>query len=659
MWLEGVAAVAVAIVVISLPGASLALALRQTGLPLWALAPPLSLTVFTLVGEGARLVGLPWGIEITTAVIGASFLLVAISISRQWRRGWRPNKPAFGSLIVLASLAVAAILIGAQLAAGIGSFNSFSQTFDNIFHLNGVRYILDQEQASSLTLGGFTRSSGEVGFYPAGWHTLVSVVVLLSGASIPVATNALTLVVAALVWPAGILWLGRICLGSGHTTSLIIGIVAASVPTFPLLPIYFGVLYPFLLSTAFLPATLALTSVVLISVREATNNPTEIVDGQVLRLLLIVTLIVPALMVSHTSAVVVWLVGSAGIYLVWLLTTWFLLTKRQRWWHAALFTALLFFAILAFALLRPVWGASPFAGRLTALEALTQLGSFSIYGVSPNPILALLSLAGLTLALTSREMWVRIPGIMFAVFAGLFIAVASMPDIGLRYILVGTWYQDTNRVAALLAIPMTLVVALAADRLLRQILKLPPIRGRRHIRRVIIVIVLGGLIWAGQSHGISDSVRNVRASFALTDTSALLTNDELALVQRLPESLEPGARILVNPWFGGAIAYALMGFDVSSRHIFVDPGREVDILTNRLVEAQSGGELCNLVNYTGFGYVLDFGGATVIPDSAQGKNPPESEHRYRGLRHLEGSSVFELIDAQGEAKLFKIVGCDK
>lgn len=67
---------------------------------------------------------------------------------------------------------MAAVLGGAviirTLMKLIGQPDHMSQVFDNVFHLNSIRYIMERENASSLTLGS---SQGQAPIYPASWHT--------------------------------------------------------------------------------------------------------------------------------------------------------------------------------------------------------------------------------------------------------------------------------------------------------------------------------------------------------------------------------------------------------------------------------------------------------------------------------------------------------
>ena len=95
-----------------------------------------------------------------------------------------------------------------------------------------------------------TNPRGGLPFYPAGWHALVALVVQLSGATIPAAINAVTLVVSAVAWPLGILLLTRTLFGRSPVLAVSAGLLAASLPVFPILLMDYGVLYPYQLGLA-------------------------------------------------------------------------------------------------------------------------------------------------------------------------------------------------------------------------------------------------------------------------------------------------------------------------------------------------------------------------------------------------------------------------
>src|SRR5690606_20166954 len=132
-----------------------------------------------------------------------------------------------GGTYLLAS-AMAAIVISLQVIVMIGAPDAVSQTFDASFHLNGVRYLVDHSSASSFELTGLVLAPGISSFYPAAWHTIVVSVVQLSGAAVPLAANAVNILIASVVWPAGVLLLVNRLLPTSRAALLAGGVLAAA-----------------------------------------------------------------------------------------------------------------------------------------------------------------------------------------------------------------------------------------------------------------------------------------------------------------------------------------------------------------------------------------------------------------------------------------------
>ena len=234
-------------------GGSLAWVIGLRGLWAVAAAPAFATTVIGGASVVAGWLGLGWSILpslVLAVVIGAGVLLV------RRRTTTRPVAPrSFSPWWTVLALVLAAIVIGGQTLSVIGAPTAISQTFDNVFHLNAIRYILDTGAASPLELGQMTSPNGGVPFYPSVWHATAAIVVQLSGASIPAVVNAQTLVIAAVLWPLGAVLLSRVLAGATAAVTVSAALVSASVPMFPLLPMDYGVLYPFQLALAHLPVT--------------------------------------------------------------------------------------------------------------------------------------------------------------------------------------------------------------------------------------------------------------------------------------------------------------------------------------------------------------------------------------------------------------------
>ena len=82
-------------------------------------------------------------------------------------------------------MALATLLIAWRFVQLVGSPEHPSQVFDNVFHLNAIRFILDTGNASSLSLASIQGVSGLDAVYPAAWHSFAALLVQLTAVDIP------------------------------------------------------------------------------------------------------------------------------------------------------------------------------------------------------------------------------------------------------------------------------------------------------------------------------------------------------------------------------------------------------------------------------------------------------------------------------------------
>ncbi len=167
-WLASVPALLVTVALLVLPGYAAARAARLHGLTAWAAAPPASLTVIGLASVVAPMLGMPWSILPVLLVAVAIIAIAGISGYLGRTHGVESReKPLRWRTALTGGLLVGGILIAVQMVLVAGAPENFSQTFDNVFHLNAARFVLDTQNASPLHVGQMTSPSGNVPFYPA------------------------------------------------------------------------------------------------------------------------------------------------------------------------------------------------------------------------------------------------------------------------------------------------------------------------------------------------------------------------------------------------------------------------------------------------------------------------------------------------------------
>jgi len=142
-------------------------------------------------------------------------------------------------------------------------------------------------------------------------------------------------------------------------------------------------------------------------------------------------------------------------------------------------------------------------------------------------------------------------------------------------------------------------------------------------------------------------VRSARANYEESPDSPLVSTDELAVIERLPEVVPEGSAIAVNPWTGAALAYALADRDTTAKHVLTANSPAVEILNAQLRSADTVPSVCDAARAAHVHFVLDFGS----------KEAHGGSHRFPGLEDLEHSTAVKLVLEQGEARLYELTAC--
>lgn len=156
------------------------------------------------------------------------------------------------------------------------------------------------------------------------------------------------------------------------------------------------------------------------------------------------------------------------------------------------------------------------------------------------------------------------------------------------------------------------------------------------------------------SAAFSAAMDEIRHAFLLDPTSDILSADEMALLSRLDSEVPPSAAIVVDPWRGGGLAYALAQRRVTELYMF-SPGAESDpdiaVIRTSLRDAAEDPEVCAALSDEGAEYYLQM--------DPHGIGEVDSNAQYPGFVGIdENTSGFRLVDRSGEASLYRITACD-
>ena len=633
---------AVAAVTLIAPGFAITRILGARGVVAWATAGPASVSVIVIASLAAPIVGATWSVWMVLAVW---IVVVAIAVGlrvllRHWLASDRVADPGWPRWPIVLALVLGGVVIVGQLLIVVGDPENISQTFDNVFHLNAARYILETQNASPLHVGTMTSPGGGVWFYPSAWHAIVALVVDLAGTSIPMASNAVMIVVAAALWPASALLLAITLFGRASSFVLSAGVLVAAAPAFPILMIDYGVLYPFFLALALLPAVLALTVKVL-----GLDHDLAIHWAAAL---IVVIGSLPGLFISHPGAFVAWLVLTVIASLFG-----FVHLMRQRparrtvWWASAWLAGFYIFAFVAWRVLRPPADARGWPPTETVGQAVGEVVTQSLRGGAVALLLAVLLVVGTVRAVRHEGRSGRLAATFLLVLSVLYIVASALPWNSLRDLMTAAWYNNSPRLAALVPLIVIPIAALGASAAFDWLRAKLPARVSDRSMTAISVLALAVLLVGTQGVAIRQAMTSAHAIYQFSSTSPLLTTDEVTLLYRLPDLLPEDAVIAGNPWTGTSLAYAIADRRVLMPHLLMDIDEDTAEVNEELADADADADVCRAVHEKGVQFVLDFGRREVHG----------AEHEFPGLDDLATSHAVRLVDRVGQARLYEVVAC--
>lgn len=619
-------------------------------------APALSIAIIAVAAVATTAIGVPW--NWASFLVSALLLIAAAGIIR-WlaQRGGRARF-SLGVTITtgpfLLGLGLSAVAMTTWIVIFFPQATLFAQTFDNTFHLNAIRYILDTGRASSFAIREVTGGSG---LYPAAWHALVALVAmpaaatLSSSAVIPLAVNATTLTVIVGGWATGVLALGQVMAGRSWGASVLTAAVISATPLFPWLFIEWGSLYPNLLGMSLVPGLTALLWIVGRGKPSDTaeHRATVVGDNTGWVALVVVLVALVGVTLSHPNAsftlAVVALVVAAGTFARHLAKAGLPPHGRFAVGGAALViaTIILGWAWVYLAPPLPTTPPSPIGLRV----AVTEWALAAPVKDSPQmwawPVLLVLGV----IAAVKRREFTAVP--LALVGMAVFVGAATAKTAELSRAFGGVFYQDPRRIAVfalIVALPLTLSAIGLYDDLLAQ--RGSAAAGRRRWLSAAAVVLLSVAVtvptWA---LSMGPHLNTLATKIALPSPRRYLNPDEVALIERLGADVPPGAKVIGDPGNGSSFIYALTGVPVVFPHFFTDDSPAMSQLRYHLFDPATRPATCDAVRSLDAWYYADFGSGSSFFGGRQ---------YYPGLVKPD-YTMLTLVDKQGSAKLYRITGC--
>jgi hypothetical protein len=657
------AAVATYLAVLAVPGGVVGWAAGVRGWALAGLAPLLSYAITGLAGPWLAIAHVPYGspsvAACTLLLAGALFGLRRLAVARGWMTPGAEEPPLRWTrrahLAVGACVAIATAVSIAVVVSGRGGTTAVFQRWDTVFHANGIRYIAETGDGS-LTGMGTINWYPDGSFYPNAYHLVGALVYELSGTSIPVTLNAVTMPIAGLFALAMVALVRQ--LGGRAVFAGSVALVAGGATTGAYESVSSGLL-PFALGIVLTPlAAVALQRFV---VRPGVDT------GAVL------ALSATGLLAAHSSA----LFGAILFAFPLVVQRWYRALRGRRVdgvtpgkaaWRIVGGDVLRMVPVMVAAglLAAPhILGAvtftsgsypyHPWGSHMPVWKALAMLATFK--QVLPVPqiwLTVFLAIGVLMLVALRRMRWVVLSALALS---ALFVVVACFGGEDWVIALSRPWWNDRFRLMALAAIPMCLLAAHGMSEAQQWLAKVasgrawvrarPWLTGRVGLASAVLLVVAmgvltGGFYRAANAKTVSLLYYNGLPGEVVPPVSA----DEIDAMERLGTLGIPADQKVLNDRLDGtAWMYALSGVHPVAGHY--DPGvppPDADYLARHFSDYDSDPRVRAATQRLNVHYVL-VGSGTIRRDTPIAP----------GLQHLDGHDFLTVVYRNPGAVIYRIV----
>ncbi|MCG2624668.1 hypothetical protein LVY72_22520 [Arthrobacter sp. I2-34] len=571
--------------------------------------------------------------------------------------------PLYLKVLLGATLAVAAGLIGTAMVRGMVSLDRVNQSWDATFHVNAVRWIQDGGQSSPWSISPIF-GNGPPSFYPAGWHELVSLV----PGDVVTAANLACLLIGGVIWPVSLAYLAAALFPRLPVVLVLAPLFGAAVLAFPFIQLVRSAQWPNGFATAVIPAILALGINLLYASRlswhrrpqDAVQAPAPGTGARCAALLLAAA---GAVWIHPSAFFALLLLG--GFYLGRFLILGFLYQWRLSRIRAAV-VSVLSLAVLAAAaaglsrlsvLVRVLdYPRRPYAGWRGSLVWLyfdlpTRPAGHSATPQTYAYVLAALMLAGAAIALAYNRSRPAVGGMAAA--TGMFMLAAG-PDNPFRW-LAGFWYKDPTRIAPLVLTFGCVFAALAAERVCR--LPARALRRAGERQRQVLTAVLGlaavALVFASSGgFRYETKVASVATPYQVTPMprGRALLGHEQDFIRSLGPLLPKDAVVIGDPFNGLPYIYALTGHRVVFPQMINRPTTADEAyLRQHFRHIRTDPKVCIALIRLRAGYVYDDG-----PIRAR---QTDRGLKWPGFTKVDYTHGFDLVARHGTAALYRITAC--
>lgn len=686
MWLSFLASMLLTAGLLYIPGFLLVSAFgypRRTSL---LLSPPIALALYGILEIIEQKIGIKSSVG---TVVGVSLcisiipLLVKVVMQRLSMNAMKRDANVIGPdgdiqkphdwLVLFGFWTVGIFITTLVLVRNFDGPDSYSQLFDNAWHMGIVRKFLTTGDMSPLTSGNIVPTVGS-SFYPTGWHSLVALVAGTAGVSPLIAANAVNACIIAVVFPGSMFLLLKKVLSGLRPAMILCMCTTLMFTAFPWRFLAFGPLYSNLLSFAVLPLSMVLFLNIL-DARSSWRRRAQ--DGA----LLIATMIGVA--ITQPNAVF-----TMGIFLVP-----YLMTQIPRYCDASrlranrtLMVSVLSAAVLL--LIACVWVGLykvPFMQRTvrwdwpsfeTKPQAIFDIVFLGFRDAEPQFMLGILVMLGFLYVLIHREyLWLGCAHLLMCFLY--FLSAAT--DGRFKAVLTGFWYHDAYRLGASAVFTGIPLAAIGLWSLMNVIVKLLDgvmLDGHDSRQRIVLfaaVLVVVEIInffpnyHMRGSHSVDTPFGAVTRDLRYTNSRnepKSYTADERRFVEKVRQIVPSGSLILNQPYDGSVYAWGIDDLNVYYKawqgNWLGKPTAQSKLIMNSLDSMDDDQHVCRAVKESHAQYLMlldrtDYkpdpdDEAKVISDYASYK-----KHDWRGVDAVhDGTPGFTPVLQQGVMRLYII-----
>lgn len=578
--------------------------------------------------------------------------------------------------ILLTYLALSLVLVIVIFARSLDGSLSFTEEYDNYFHLGVIRTFLETSNFSLSNVTVYPLSANEYGspwgaptasLYPALWHVFATIVISFTNCPLTLGVNAVNTLLASIFYASNCFLLIKVLFPSKK--HLIAGAICT--PAFAAFPwgfLMYGPLYPNLLAFSILPLFFAL--VILFFKANASRF-----SRYMYCCLSLVTACLIA--IAHPNALF-----SAMVFLFpfscWLIITKLRFRDISQKKHTVVKTVLVVALISIFAVGWYLLFKAPFMQSVTSFtwpafasksQALVNVALISFTQMSA-PQIALGFLVGLGLIFSmvkKKYLWLS-ASYGFAVIIYFFCVTSNG---FLKHLFAGFWYTDSYRVSAMLAIialPLAVLGAVIAYDALSKLFTVIFKNEGFQIKSRFIPLFLGFLFLVVNFYPNYSLYGNgtVTTSFGTVVkqieecNNRIYDSEEKAFINDVKHLIENDAVILNDPFDGSAFLYGSDGLNVYYRQFHrYNSSSETEtskLLRTRLGKSLEDKEVINAIKSIDVKYLLllDVPGDSDTPTRMEWDFYGSIDN-WIGLYCVDSNtSGVELMLKRGDMRLYKI-----